>query len=577
MPCNDSSPELPGALLRAFARTLTRRDRRRVAAYVLASLLAALAGSLAALFLVPLLQPSSPLPFASRMPAVAAASLEADAALFAAVAGLFALSRWSAACLGARMASHYGVFLRRKVHARLVRAKLAALGDATSAEIANVLTYNVEIIVHGFTAMLQLLVAAVTTVVTLAFAFWVSPPLLLALPVFAGFAWMATKLFGGEQSRISRAYVADMTRLFWRGEDFPRRLRHVRSFGRQQADHASYADMAGQLGHGYRRQLELAAHGRLLLELLATATIAAAFVLAHRWRGIDQAALVAVCLLLARLLPYLASTRQGVQQLRSALPAFELWQRYVSLETDRWPAQGAGGALRPLHVRRIRLPPSLVALEVRDLRLAPGELTLVCGDSGIGKTCLVDILSGMAAPAIFEADDAGREVDFDRYRTLVARSAYVSQQVRPWHASVRDSLRWARPEATDGMMWSALADVGLGDRVRRSGAGHDTGLQDSGSRFSGGELQRLLLAQVLLREPSLAILDEATGALDAPSERAVLSTLRLRLPRTALVVVSHRTGLAAMADQSVEIGGSGVATAVRLASRAWNPAVQRNA
>ncbi len=577
MPCNDSSPELPGALLRAFARTLTRRDRRCVAAYVLASLLAALAGSLAALFLVPLLQPSSPLPFASRMPAAATASLETDAALFAAAAGLFALSRWSAACLGARMASHYGIFLRRKVHARLVRAKLAALGDATSAEIANVLTYNVEIIVHGFTAMLQLLVAAVTTVVTLAFAFWVSPPLLLALPVFAGFAWMATKLFGGEQSRIGRAYVADMTRLFWRGEDFPRRLRHVRSFGRQQADHASYADMAGQLGHGYRRQLELAAHGRLLLELLATATIAAAFVLAHRWQGIDQAALVAVCLLLARLLPYLASTRQGVQQLRSALPAFELWQRYVSLETDRWPAQGAGGALRPLHVRRIRLPPSLVALEVRDLRLAPGELTLVCGDSGIGKTCLVDILSGMAAPAIFEADDAGREVDFDRYRTLVARSAYVSQQVRPWHASVRDSLRWARPEATDGMMWSALADVGLADRVRKSGAGLDTGLQDSGSRFSGGELQRLLLAQVLLREPALAILDEATGALDAASERAVLSTLRLRLPRTALVVVSHRTGLAAMADQSVEIGGSGVATAVRLASRAWSPAVQRNA
>lgn len=577
MPCNDSSPELPGALLRAFARTLTRRDRRRVAAYVLASLLAAFAGSLAALFLVPLLQPSSPLPFASRMPAVAAASLEADAALFAAAAGLFALSRWSAACLGARMASHYGVFLRRKVHARLVRAKLAALGDATSAEIANVLTYNVEIIVHGFTAMLQLLVAAVTTVVTLAFAFWVSPPLVLALPVFAGFAWMATKLFGGEQSRISRAYVADMTRLFWRGEDFPRRLRHVRSFGRQQADHASYADMARQLGHGYRRQLELAAHGRLLLELLATATIAAAFVLAHRWRGIDQAALVAVCLLLARLLPYLASTRQGVQQLRSALPAFELWQRYVSLETDRWPATGAGGALRTLHLRRIRLPPSLAPLEVRDLRLAPGELTLVCGDSGIGKTCLVDILSGMAAPAIFEADDAGREVDFDRYRTLVARSAYVSQQVRPWHASVRDSLRWARPDATDGMMWSALADVGLGDRVRRSGAGLDTGLQDSGSRFSGGELQRLLLAQVLLREPALAILDEATGALDAASEHAVLSTLRSRLPRTALVVVSHRTGLAAMADQSVEIGGSGVATAVRAASQAWSPAAERNA
>lgn len=563
MPCSDSSADEGRTVLQVFAGTLTGHDWLRVAAYVLASLLAAFAGSLAALFLVPLIQPSPAPPFGGGIFG-SPRSLETDVALFAAAAGLFALSRWSAACLGARLAAGYGMFLRRKVHARLIRAKLASLADSTSAEIANVLTYNVEVIVNGFNAMLQLLVAAVTTVVTLAFTFWVSPPLMLALPAFAVFAWIATSLFGREQSRISRRYVADMTRLFWRGEDFPRRLRHVRSFGRQQADHAAYADMTMQLERGYRRRLELVAHGRLLLELLVTAAIAAAFVLAHRWNGIDQAALVAVCLLLGRLLPYLALTRQGVQQLRSALPAFELWQRYASLEADRAPPARAASVDPPaLQIRRIRLPRSLVSLEVRDLSLAPGELTLVCGNSGIGKSCLVDILSGMMAPAEFEADIAGREIGFDQYRALVDRSAYVSQQVRPWHASVRESLLWAAPGATEALMWSALADVGLDKRLHRSENGLDTALQDSTSRFSGGELQRLLLAQVLLREPTLAILDEATGALDTASECEVLSALRIRLPRTALVVVSHRTGLAAMADQSLEIDGSGVATAVR--------------
>jgi ATP-binding cassette subfamily C protein len=555
-------------VLRAFVATLPRGDRLQVAAYVLASLMAALAGSLAALLLVPLIQPSAVLPFGGALQG-AHASLEVHAALFALATAAFALSRWSAACLGARLAARYGMQLRRKVHARLIRAKLASLADSTSAEIANVLTYNVEIIVHGFTAVLQLLVAFVTTVVTLAFALRVSPPLTLALPVFAAFAWMAARLFGREQSFISRQYVADMTRLFWRGEDFPRRLRHVRSFGRQQADHASYAGIAMQLGRGYRRQLELAAHGRLLLELLATGAIAAAFVLAHRWNGIDQATLIAVCLLLGRLLPYLVSTRQGVQQLRSAVPAFELWRRYMALEADvpprAPPTASARGAMR---IRRVRLPASLVSLEVRNLVLAPGELTLVCGDSGIGKSCLVDVLAGMMAPAAFDADVAGSKIDFDAYRALVGRSAYVSQQVRPWHASVRESLLWAAPEATEAMMWRALADVGLEGRLARTTAGLDTALQDSTSRFSGGELQRLMLAQVLLRQPGLAILDEATGALDTRSERAVLSTLRRRLPETALVVVSHRTGLSDMADQSLEIDGSGVAIAVRDGLRA---------
>lgn len=577
MRCDSSSTDGTAALpaqaavqwrvaLRAFAGTLTREEGVLVAGYVLASLAAAFVGALAALLLVPLVQPSSTLPFGGALLGTHR-SLEAHAAFFAAATGLFALLRWSAACLGARLASGYGMGLRRKVHARLLGARLASLADSSSAEIANVLTYNNEIIVHGFSAALQLLVAFLTVAVTLAFAFRVAPPLMLALPLFALFAWMAARLFGPEQSRISRRYVADMTHLFWRGEDFPRRLRHVRSFGRQQADHAAYADMATRLGHGYRRQLELAAHGRLLLELLATAAIAMAFVLAHRWHGMDQATLIAVCLLLGRLLPYLVSTRQGIQQLRSAMPAFELWQRYMRLEPDPVvDAPDAGthapfGASGAVHIARLRLPQALTALEVRELVLAPGELTLVCGDSGIGKSCLVDVLAGMMAPAGFEARVDGRGIDFDEYRALVRRSAFVSQQVRPWHANVRDCLRWAAPEATDEAMWRAVADVGLDRRLAASGL--DTALQSSGSRLSGGELQRLLLAQVLLRQPVLAILDEATGALDAASETQVLSTARSRLPRTALVVVSHRTGLAAMADQSLSIDERRVSTAVR--------------
>lgn len=563
MRSSDSSADGPRAALRAFAATLPRGARLGVGAYVLASLLAAFAGSAAALLLVPLIQPSVALPLGEGWPALPA-SLGARATLFAGATAAFALLRWSAACLGARLASRYGVALRRRVHARLVHANLAALADSSSAEIANVLTYNVEVIVHGFTAVLQLLVAFVTTLVTLAFALWVSPPLMLALPVLAAFAWMAARLFGRDQSRISREYVADMTRLFWRAEDFPRRLRHVRSFGRQRADHAAYAGMAEQLGRNYRRQLELAANGRLLLELLATGAIAAAFVLAHRWNGIEQGTLIAVCLLLGRLLPYLASTRQGVQQLRSAGPAFALWRRYMAMETDRpLRATGTRGASGTLHVRRLRLPPTLVPLEVRGLVLAPGELTLVCGDSGIGKSCLVDVLAGMMAPAEFEADIDGEAVGFEAWRMRVGRTAYVSQQVRPWHASVRESLLWAEPAAGEAAMREALADVGLDRRLQRSGRGLDTSLQDASSRFSGGELQRLMLAQVLLRRPALAILDEATAALDASAEREVLAALRHRLPRTAIVLVSHRSALAAMADQVLVLDGSGVAAPVR--------------
>ncbi len=547
-------------LLRSLARTLTGVERVETVAYVVLSLGVAFAGSLATVLLVPLVQPGHPLPF-GRVLFDPGRSVEMQAAIFAAAMVAFALLRWQTARLGARLVGRYGMSLRRRVHARLVDAPLKSLADSTSAEIANVLIHNVELIVQGFSALQQLLIAGVTAAISLGFAFWVSPPLLLAAPLLAGLGLLASRAYGREQSLVSRQYVADMTRLFWHSEDFPRRLRHIRSFGKEDVEKESYGAISARLCHGYRRQLELLASGRLMLELLAAAGIAALFVLAHRWRGVDQASLIAVCLLLGRLLPYLMSTRQSFQQLRSAAPAFELWQRYMHLDAARSSAAPSHTAISgALHIERMRLMPPAGGLDVGDLVLVPGELTLISGDSGIGKSSLVDVLAGMMAPVTFAARAGERPIDFDEYCELVRHGAYVSQNVRPWQHSVRECLLWAAPEATDAMLRSALADVGLDRRLADSPHGLDTALHSASSRLSGGELQRLLLAQVILRHPFLAVLDEATSALDAAAETAVLAAMRRRLPQTILIVVSHRPGVAAIADQCLTIGTDLVAT-----------------
>lgn len=186
----------------------------------------------------------------------------------------------------------------------------------------------------------------------------------------------------------------------------------------------------------------------------------------------------------------------------------------------------------------------------------PGQITLVVGPSGIGKSSLMDVLSGQTAPLHLQARMAGRMLGFSEYRALIRHSAYVGQGVRPWQRCVRDCLKWALPGALEADMWAALADVGLGARLQRDPLGLDAPINGSDGRLSGGELQRLLLAQVLLRAPALALLDEATSALDAQSEQQVLCMLRQRLPQTALVVVSHRTSLASIADHTVPLGAA---------------------
>ncbi|MDV0438254.1 ABC transporter ATP-binding protein [Xanthomonas sacchari] len=554
-------PDPASHLLRAFVAVLGRGERLRIAWYVLLSLLGALAGALAAVALVPLVQPGHVLTLAGHALPLPNGFL-AQTLLFVAASSGFALLRWWGTRLAADLASRHALDLRRQVHARLLQAPLPALADASSAEIANLLTYNVEIVVQGFSALLQLLVAAITAAVSLAAAFLVSPMLVLALPPLLALGLLAFRIAGHEQARVSREYVADMTRLFWLSEDFPRRLRHVRSFAREAREQEAYEAIAGRLAHGYARQQALVASGRLVLELAAVAAIAAIMLLAGVWHGIDRGALITVGLLLGRLLPYLVSTRQSVQQLRSAAPALDLWQRYVALGAPSPAMQTAVAAPSaaaddatspaPIQIERIGLAPPLAAVALNDLVLAPGTLTLISGASGVGKSSLMDALAGMVAPPQFAAHCDGRALDFAGYRAALQPLAYVAQGVRPWQHSVRHCLAWAAPAASEAAMWEALRDVGLAARLQ-GGAGLDTAAHGAGARLSGGELQRLLLAQVLLRQPRVALLDEATSALDAVAEQQVLSTLRRRLPQTALVAVSHRLGLSAIADQCVMV------------------------
>ena len=548
----DSAPRTPS--LRVLWDSLPHGVGPTLALYVALSLGGALAGSVAAVLLVPLVQPSDgvALPhFLAMLPGG-----EAAIGAFVAASALFAVLRWQAARLGARLVANYGLSLRRRVQARLVDAPLVRLAGTTSAEIANVLTHNVEIAVQGFTALQQLLVAGTTAAVSLAFAFWVSPPLMLAAPAIALVGFLVSRTFGREQAEVSRRYVADMTHLFWQSEDVPRRLRHLRSYGREAAEKARYAEAAAQLGRGYARQLELVASGRLLLEWTATVGIAGLFVLARHWKGVDTSSLIAVCLLLGRLLPYLVSTRQSFQQLHSAIPALDLWRSYMAVEADA-PSRSDADAFadtETIRIDRVRVCPPAGGIELADLVLAPGELTFIAGDSGVGKSSLVDVLAGMLPPVVFAARAGGVPLDFEAYRARVRRGAYVSQGVRPWQRTVRECLAWAAPKADETRLREALADVGLLRRLDDDPAGLDLPLMGSANRLSGGELQRLLLAQVLLREPRLAVLDEATSALDAASELAVLGALKRRLPHTTLLVVSHRPGVAVLADRQVVLG-----------------------
>src|SRR5690606_32099622 len=134
---------------------------------------------------------------------------------------------------------------------------------------------------------------------------------------------------------------------------------------------------------------------------------------------------------------------------------------------------------------------------------------------------------------------------FDAIRATLGM---VTQDGHLFHDSVAENLRFVRPDATDDELWDALRRARLADLVASLPDGLDTVVGERGYRFSGGERQRLTIARILLAEPRVVILDEATASLDSTSEAAVQAALADALEGRTALVIAHRLSTIRRAD-----------------------------
>jgi len=190
---------------------------------------------------------------------------------------------------------------------------------------------------------------------------------------------------------------------------------------------------------------------------------------------------------------------------------------------------------------------------------APGTTTALVGETGSGKTTagylvarLYDVTRGRVA---IDGVDV-RELTFD---SLAASVGVVSQETYLFHATVRENLRFAKPDAGDEEVEEAARAAQIHELIASLPQGYDTVVGERGYRFSGGEKQRMAIARTILRNPPILVLDEATSALDTQTERLVQAALeRLEEGRTT-IAIAHRLSTVRDADQIVVLDGGRVA------------------
>jgi ATP-binding cassette, subfamily B, bacterial len=190
-------------------------------------------------------------------------------------------------------------------------------------------------------------------------------------------------------------------------------------------------------------------------------------------------------------------------------------------------------------------------LEEVSFEVPAGTTTAIVGETGSGKTTL-----GYLVARLYDVDRGRITIDGIDIRgatlsSLARTVGVVSQETYLFHASIKENLRFAKPEATDEEIEEAARAARIHDLIASLPEGYDTVVGERGYRFSGGEKQRMAIARTILRNPPVLVLDEATSALDTQTERAVQEALdRLAEDRTT-IAIAHRLSTIRDADQII--------------------------
>ncbi len=189
------------------------------------------------------------------------------------------------------------------------------------------------------------------------------------------------------------------------------------------------------------------------------------------------------------------------------------------------------------------------ALANVSLDIAAGEVLALVGPTGAGKSSIAKLLLRFYDPTTGRITLDGRDLREVSLGSLREKTSMVPQEAFLFRGTIRDNIRFGRPDASDGEVEQVCRLLGIDEMIRRLPQGYETEVRERGAALSGGERQLIALGRAVLVDPRLLILDEATSALDAATESHVESALRLAAHGRTTIVIAHRLSTAARANR----------------------------
>ena len=473
---------------------------------------------------------------------------------------LSALLQYWKSVLDARYQQTFIYNLRRKLFRKIIMSEWQTLNSRSKTNHLQVLTKEVPNLAYYYYYYLKLLTTLIFAASYIVYAMLVSAKFTLITIAVGIVLFVLLRKFLLRSFRLGEGYVDSYNRLLKYIDDFWQTVKIAKVHSSEEFYYNRFDEAnTSLLDMEYRMQKNWS-----LPQLIQR--VAGLFVLVfvvwfgYRSGTIPMASFVILILLFSRIFPQFISLNTDINMIVSSVASVKL---VMQLDDDLPDNQMHEATGQPPVVLKdeIRLedlcftwPDGVQLFHNFNGAIKANAITGIIGESGRGKTTLIDLIAGLQHPDSGMIFIDGHKLDEELLPGWRARLGYLPQDLFFIDGTLRENLMWDSGSGiTDEEIWYVLAQVNAVHLVKRFRKGLDAFVVNYPFTFSGGECQRLALARVLLRRPTLLLLDEATSSLDAENEVIIMEVLEHIKERVTIVFVTHRDSVSRWFDLTIKL------------------------
>ncbi|MHC1731108.1 MAG: ABC transporter ATP-binding protein [Bacteroidales bacterium] len=471
-----------------------------------------------------------------------------------------ALIQYWKSILDARYQQTFIYTLRRRLFRKIIMADWQLLNSRSKTNHLQVLTREVPNLANYYYFYLRLLTTVIMTGAYTVYALLISASFTLVIIGVGAITFFALRTFLRKSFRLGEGYVDSYNRLLKYIDDFWQTVKIAKVHSSEQfySDRFDEANVS-LLNMEYMMQKNWSLP-QLIQRIAGLLVLVGIVWFGYRSGSVPVASFVILVLLFSRIFPQMISMNTDISMIVSNVASVRLvMQLDEDLPEPKKRTREGHLALRLREGIKIEglgfaYPDGIRLFDGFGAYIRARSITGIVGQSGQGKTTLIDLIAGLQKPSAGRILIDGVMLDEDMLPRWKAGLGYLPQDPFFIDGTLRENLVWdSGGEITDGEIMTVLDQVNAAHLVTRFRKGLDAFVVNWHTSFSGGECQRLALARVLLRKPSVLLLDEATSSLDAENEATVMEVLARLKERVTIVFVTHRESVTRWFDEVIKI------------------------